>query len=392
MEGVTGRSLLFYDAEHVSVGAVHLQREIETNNVTELGFDQEFSQIKEGNNTPKQRLSLIQLSTDKVAYLFHVHNLKEIPEGLLKIIKNDKIVKIGYGMNQDYHVLYSTFGIQSSFLDLQLILQLMYKRTYSLQDAVSMLCTYKITKKHSGSNWAWEGPIDDSKKRYAAEDAFACLDLWKVFSNKLGGVPSSVLPIISVQQNVPLSDEIVEREVKLAVIWFSSFPTPRDVSAAEKQLQNSYGAWQKYPSELKLRLCRLTAEKVISNAIYSPTTAEVTKNSSRISPPKSSQKKRYSGSSDSSGSDKELSTGDVPDSNMKLAKTFLSQFHPKDEPRKKEAFVNQITNSMSGLSIKHFPPSSVEKRRAYAIILVAAMIKGGYLAENGMYASLTKKM
>lgn len=388
MEGAVGRVMHFFDATSVAIGATMLQKEIELFSITELGFDQEFSQVKEGNNTPRQKLSLIQLATEKSAYLFHVHSLEVMPEPLLKIMKNDRIVKIGLGLNQDYHVLYAAFGVQVSYLDLQLILQLVYKRTYSLQDAVSMLCSYKITKKHSGSNWAWEGPIDDSKKRYAAEDAFACLDLWKAIKAKLEDLPTPPLPIVTSQAHLTISDKQFEEEICMAVKWFTRFPTPRDVIAAEKQLLNSYKAWINYPLELKGRLCKAAAERVICGT---QNVVEATKTSSRVSPPKSIQKKRDSGSSESSGSDKELSSKDVPETDMITAKQFLAQFHLKEELKKREAIINQITNSASGLSIKHFPSSSIEKRRNYATVLVAAMVEHGYLRADGGYVALTKK-
>lgn len=388
MEGGNKRIHLFFESEDVEKGASLLQGEIELYQLSHLGFDQEFSQVKEGNNTPKQKLSLIQLATQKTAYLFHVHHLRSIPDVLLKIIKNDKIVKIGFGLNQDYHVLYASYGVQVSYLDLQLILQINHKRAYSLQDAVSMFCDYKITKKHSGHNWAWEGPIDDSKKRYAAEDAFACLDIWKSLNSnfKEASTPITKLPE-SQQSHLTIDAERFDEEVSSAIKWFSTFPKPRDVGAAEKQLQNSYRPWINYPSELKTKLCKCTAEKVIYGSVVQPV---ITRTSSRVSPPKSMPKKRDSGSSEGSNSDKEVSIKDVPENDMKTAKSFLCQFHPKDELKKRDAIINQITNSASGLSIKYFPSSSIEKRRAYATVLVSAMVEHGYLREDGNYVALRR--
>lgn len=175
MENIKKRNILYFEQDHLDEGATIIQNRINNGEITVIAYDSEFTHFNGGRHI----LSLIQLATDEEVYLFHVHGIKEIPYVLGKILKNN-IPKIGFALQQDYIVFRDTFRFTISFLDIQILLNATHGVIFSLKNAVEKFCGYTISKSHSGVVWRWDRRLDDSRKIYAAQDAYACYDLWSV--------------------------------------------------------------------------------------------------------------------------------------------------------------------------------------------------------------------
>jgi len=124
-------------------------------------------------------VSLIQLSTQDVCFLFRLNALNGFPLSLIKLLSNPDILKIGLSLRDDFQSMGRrlTFTPQG-FLDLQKIVQLHDIDELSLQKIYAILHGKRISKTQRLTNW--EAPeLTGSQKKYAALDAWACLKIYE---------------------------------------------------------------------------------------------------------------------------------------------------------------------------------------------------------------------
>lgn len=340
MDRKQGRRHAYFSQEHLSTGAGLLQNEIDAG-VHILGYDSEFTQQKDG----KQVLSLIQIATNDVAYLFHVHGVSVFPLALERILKNDKVAKIGFGLGQDYKVMFDTFCLHISCLDLQTILLADTGKTFSLKEAVEKYCQYTMQKHHNGIHWQWAGELDESRRKYAADDAFACRDLWDVLRpTKTEKQPS---PPVSVEREYicPFSEEVKAKELEKAFKWMKEFPPTSGPKETFNKLFNSFPGWQVFNARDKEYMCRLASEK-------------------------------YHNRESSYGKTNE-------DRDIDAIKKFLPTFW-SGEPRQKDKISNHIANSCSGVSFASLP---LKDKKIEAEKLINIMIERGYLSVDRGFIS-----
>lgn len=345
------RKYFYFSQEDLGTGAALLLEEI-NEGVHILGFDSEFTQ-----KDSVQHLSLIQLATSKHAYLFHVHGISSLPDGLLRILKNDKVAKIGFGLQQDYIVLYSTFKVQITCLDLQVLLYASHVgKTFSLKEAVETYCGYKLSKNHTGVHWQWGGELDESKKKYAADDSFACIDLWEVLKPKNGNSLVTTPPreCQTKDMKTSLTEEQVNREVEKAFKWLATFEPTSSQEATYNKLFVSYGPWQGFSEKDKKYISRVTAERHFDAYL--------------------GRKK--------SDKDSPRNTSDI---DIEVIKKFLPGFWT-GEARQKEKVINHIANSCNNLSF--FSMSMIDKRKEVEK-LIGIMIEKNLLKFDRGFLSYT---
>lgn len=147
---------------------------------TDIGFDTETKPAFVKGQ--KNNVALLQLSTEKKAFLFRIHHLKPI-NILFEIFANPKITKIGADIAQDLNALQkvSPFKV-AGFIDIQ-----KYSCEFGIIDnglkkLAAIVLGIKISKSQRLTNW--EAPeLTHPQMLYAATDAWVCLKMYKTLVN-----------------------------------------------------------------------------------------------------------------------------------------------------------------------------------------------------------------
>ena len=141
-----------------------------------IGFDTESRpRFKKGLVT---HVSLIQLATENICFLFRICKLKNI-EPLKEIFESADILKIGLSIHDDFHILSNDYKLSpKGFIDLQKIVPKHNFSNTSLQKIYAILFDERISKSQQLSNWEAEF-LTAAQQKYAAIDAWACIQIYK---------------------------------------------------------------------------------------------------------------------------------------------------------------------------------------------------------------------
>ncbi len=152
-------------------------REIKNENV--LGFDTETkASFRKGE---KYSVSLLQLATDKKAYLFRLNKLS-INEGLIEILENPKIFKLGVAVAGDVKALKElSFFKDAGFIDLAELAKEKKIENLSLRALTAIFLEKRLSKKAKISNWE-RNELKLSQIRYAASDAAVGYSIYEKMS------------------------------------------------------------------------------------------------------------------------------------------------------------------------------------------------------------------
>ena len=140
-----------------------------------VGFDTETRpSFKKGT---RYKISLMQISTDEACFLFRLNRIG-IPQSLEDFLVNDKILKIGLSLRDDFGAIRKRTDIKpANFLDLQNYVGQFGIEDASLQKIYAILFDKKISKGQRLSNWEAD-VLTEQQKKYAALDAWACLKIY----------------------------------------------------------------------------------------------------------------------------------------------------------------------------------------------------------------------
>ncbi|NXS53533.1 WRN helicase, partial [Brachypteracias leptosomus] len=134
------------------------------------------------------RIALIQLcvAEDK-CYLFHISSMSGFPKGLKRLLEDERIAKVGVGIEGDHWKLLSDFAIHlRSCVELADVAneKLRCKELWSLNGLVKHLFGQQLLKDKSirCSNWE-EFPLKEEQKLYAATDAYAGFIIYQKLKN-----------------------------------------------------------------------------------------------------------------------------------------------------------------------------------------------------------------
>ena len=146
----------------------------------EVGFDTESKPtfIK---GEKSEGPHVLQFSTASKAFIFQSHVVASRPV-IMELLKSEKLVKIGFGLDGDLHQISQRFGIRpASIVDLdRSFRQLGYRNPIGAKSAVAIYFNRKLQKSKSitTSNWAAR-ELNESQLIYAANDAYAAIKVYQ---------------------------------------------------------------------------------------------------------------------------------------------------------------------------------------------------------------------
>ena len=166
---ITGEIIVIDRLEDVATAVDDLKQ------CTLIGFDTETRpSFRRGESNT---ISLLQLATDKRAYLFR---LKKIgPNQLLKdLLESEEHMKVGLSVHDDFHSLNRWMPCRpKNFIELQKYVKAFGIEEMSLQKIYAIVFNKKISKRQQLSNWEAE-ELTPAQQQYAAIDAWACRDIY----------------------------------------------------------------------------------------------------------------------------------------------------------------------------------------------------------------------
>jgi len=123
------------------------------------------------------KIALLQLSTDRNAYLFRLNKMG-IPDCVAGFLINPDILKVGISIKDDFHSLSSRRKMEpKGFVELQELCGGMGIEEKGLQKLYCLLFKERISKNQQLSNWEIDS-LTESQRQYAAIDAWACLKIY----------------------------------------------------------------------------------------------------------------------------------------------------------------------------------------------------------------------
>lgn len=129
---------------------------------------------------PGQRheVSLLQLSTDEVCYLFRLNKIG-LAEELIRLLENPKILKIGLSLKDDILAMRRLALVApEGMVELQKLCPGYGIRVESLQKIYGIMFGEYMSKGQRMSNWEAK-QLTNAQQSYAALDAWACLRIYR---------------------------------------------------------------------------------------------------------------------------------------------------------------------------------------------------------------------
>lgn len=139
-----------------------------------LGFDTETRPSFRAGVSYK--VSLLQLSTPEVCYLFRLCNIR-LSNPLLKILGSRRIIKVGVDITGDIRSLHALRHFKADgFVDLQNEASHWGIEEKSLRKLSAIVLGQRVSKAQRLSNWE-AGILTDQQKEYAATDAWVSMHI-----------------------------------------------------------------------------------------------------------------------------------------------------------------------------------------------------------------------
>jgi RNA polymerase sigma factor for flagellar operon FliA len=149
-----------------------------------VGFDTESRPTFNKGETP-QGPHLIQLSTDRHAYLFPVRG--PMPAALQSLLTAREVTKVGFDLRSDLAMLEGNCGLRCAGIEdlVTLFRRAGYRNTVGAVQAVALLFRQQYRKSKSAKMSNWAAPrLSDSQQRYAANDAYVALKVYQALQAK----------------------------------------------------------------------------------------------------------------------------------------------------------------------------------------------------------------
>ena len=144
-----------------------------------LGFDTESRpSFKKGQQHP---VSLLQLSTEKKAYLFRLNKVG-LNREIISLLSDPEIVKTGVAILDDLRGLQALQDFTpEGFVEIVDLAKKYHIKNLGLRSLAGILLRKRVSKKAQLSNWA-QARLNDVQMNYAATDAWVGLLLYQQFT------------------------------------------------------------------------------------------------------------------------------------------------------------------------------------------------------------------
>ncbi len=147
-----------------------------------LGFDTETRPSFKAGVT--YRVALLQLSTPRRCYLFRL-NCMRFEKQIVKILENEKILKIGADVAGDIRSLHALRRFRpGGFVDLQQLAPEWGIEEKSLRKLSAIVLGKRVSKAQRLSNWE-ATQLTEKQMRYAATDAWICPEIYRILQHTL---------------------------------------------------------------------------------------------------------------------------------------------------------------------------------------------------------------
>lgn len=180
-EELTDLPLKWFEGEIVMIDSQwKVQKAIEIlSKEKTIGFDTETRpSFKKG---VINKVSLLQLSTKKQAFLFRLNKIG-LPNEIRLILSNPGIIKPGVAIRDDIKGLQSLKNFRpEGFVELQDSAKDLGIQNFSLKKLTAIACGFRISKGQQLSNWEAD-ELTEAQQIYAATDAWAALEIFEIFS------------------------------------------------------------------------------------------------------------------------------------------------------------------------------------------------------------------
>lgn len=125
----------------------------------------------------KHKVALLQISTNDICFLFRL-NYIGLPQPLTDLLCSDRQLKVGLSLQNDILMLNERSHFKmGKWVDLQRMARDIGIVDQSLQKIYANVFHRYISKSQRLTNWERD-VLTDAQKRYAATDAWACLNLY----------------------------------------------------------------------------------------------------------------------------------------------------------------------------------------------------------------------
>lgn len=151
-----------------------------------IGFDTETKpSFKKGESNT---ISLLQLATEKCAYLFRLKTIGE-NERLKTLLEDKNKMKVGLSVSDDFRSLNKWMQCKpTNFIELQRYVKAFGIEEMSLQKIFAIIFNERISKRQQLSNWE-NNELSPAQQLYAAIDAWACRNIYITLKNTFKNNP-----------------------------------------------------------------------------------------------------------------------------------------------------------------------------------------------------------
>ena len=148
-----------------------------------LGFDTETKPtFKKGR---KNKVSLIQLSTESLACLFRINNLG-LPDELINLLSDPGVIKAGVAVHDDIRFLKGVKKFEpSGFVDLQSFVKDFGIQSSGLKKLAAIVLGFRISKRQQVTDWE-AIQLTEAQEIYAATDAWVCHQIYSKLTHSNG--------------------------------------------------------------------------------------------------------------------------------------------------------------------------------------------------------------
>ena len=165
-----------------------------------LGFDTETRpSFKKGVH---HKCSLLQVSTADCCFLFRLNYIGLCP-AVKRLLEDTTVTKVGLAWSNDAHGLRELGEFEmGTFVDIQDMARQIGIEDQSLMKLYANVFGERISKREQLTNWERD-VLEESQKRYAAIDAWACVRLYNEFKRVLehGDYELVIVPEITIKRD-----------------------------------------------------------------------------------------------------------------------------------------------------------------------------------------------